>query len=108
MKKGLNHVGISHVGLDNACAFMFSVGFTPLVWLGILCSVASLFIWMLILSRLDLSIAFPVSSACYLFVPLLAIFFLHEEVGLLRWTGIALIVAGINFISYSKGKEAKA
>jgi multidrug transporter EmrE-like cation transporter len=74
---------------------------------GIACYIASIFIWMLILSRLDLSIAFPVSSACYI-LSRFGDIFLQEKVGLVRWLGIILIVAGINFVSYSKGGKGMA
>ena len=108
MKKGLNIIGINHIGLNNTVEFVFAIMGSPLVWLGIFCYLVSLFIWMLVLSRIDLSIAYPASSACYIFVPLLSVFFLQEKVGPIRWLGIFLIVAGIHFISQSKPKEQKA
>jgi undecaprenyl phosphate-alpha-L-ara4N flippase subunit ArnE len=60
------------------------------------------FIWIVILYKTDLSIAMPVGSFSYIFVPVAAIIFLHERVSLLRWAGIAFIILGIHFVSQSR------
>jgi drug/metabolite transporter (DMT)-like permease len=107
MKKGLLLAQISTVGLENLGEVIPKVIFSPLVWLGILLYVANFFIWITVLSRVELSVAFPVGSTCYIFVPLLAIFFLHEQVGPLRWLGILLIILGIHFVSQSGQEKQK-
>ncbi|MDD5073272.1 MAG: EamA family transporter [Candidatus Omnitrophica bacterium] len=78
-----------------------------LVWAGILIYVLNFFIWIVILYKVDLSIAMPVGSSSYILVPLAAIFFLHEHVDLIRWIGIACIVLGVYFVSQSKKPAEK-
>jgi drug/metabolite transporter (DMT)-like permease len=56
----------------------------------------------MILYKVDLSIAMPVGSTSYIFVPITAALFLHERVDMLRWAGIMMIVLGIHFVSQSK------
>ncbi len=109
MKKGLNQVGINDIGLGNIAEFAVKGSSSPLVWLGILVLILNFFLWIVILSRVDLSIAMPVGSTSYIFVAIVAMVFLHEHVSLLRWVGIALIVFGIHFVSQSTkgGREAK-
>ncbi len=108
MKKGLSLTGISDIGLGNIAEFAVKGATSPLVWLGVVVFILNFFVWIVILSRVDLSIAMPVGSTSYIFVPIVAMIFLHEHVSLLRWVGIALIVCGIHFVSQSSkggGKE---
>ena len=105
MKKGLVHVGIHSVTLQNLQEFLGKTGLSPLVWLGVLCYVLTFFLWIAVLSRVDLSVAAPVGSTGYLFVPLLSVVFLGESVGLLRWAGIVSIIVGIRLVSQS-GRSA--
>ena len=80
----------------------FAGGFFPVslvLWLGILVYTLNFFIWILVLYKTDLSVAMPVGSTSYIFVPLAAMIFLNENVNIVRWAGIGLIVAGIHFVS---------
>ncbi len=103
MKKGLLHVGIDAIGWSNLQEFLGKSALSPWVWLGIGFYVLNFFLWIFVLSRVDLSVAAPVGSTNYIFVPLLAIFFLGENVSPLHWLGIVLIIAGICLVSKSGG-----
>ena len=64
--------------------------------LGFTLYVLGFFIWLYILARHDLSLAFPVASGVlYLGLLIGSIFWLHEEVGMVRIAGVFLILAGI-------------
>ena len=102
MKKGLALTGITSVDFSNIFEFAARNASSPMVWLGVLVFVLNFFVWIVILYKIDLSIAMPVGSFCYIFVPIIAVFFLHEHVGPLRWVGIILIVLGVHFVSQSK------
>lgn len=105
MKKGLSQGGISSIGFNNLFEFAFTALSSWLIWAGILIYIINFVLWLIILYRIDLSIAVPVGSTVYIFIPILAIIFLHEQVNPLRWVGIVLIIMGIHFTSQSK-KEA--
>ena len=107
MKKGLIRTGIDSINFGNIVDFAVGNALSPLVWLGIFVFVLNFFIWIIILSRVDLSIAMPVGSTSYIFVPIAAMIFLNEHVGLLRWVGIILIVLGIHFVSQSRKADDK-
>lgn len=81
-------------GLDGASSL--------LLWAGIFIYALNFFIWIVILYKIDLSIAMPVGSTSYIFVPIVAIIFLGEEVSPIRWLGIVCIILGIHFVSKSK------
>lgn len=102
MKKGLIHTGINSVTLSNISEFVSKGVSSPFLWLGILVYALNFFIWIVILYKIDLSIAMPVGSFCYIFVPVVAVLYLHEHVGMLRWLGILCIILGVHFVSKSK------
>ncbi len=101
MKKGLIATNISQVTLGNMMEFVARNASSALVWAGIFVYALNFFIWIAILYKVDLSIAMPVGSATYIFVPVIAMMLFHEQIGLTRWAGIILIVIGIHFVSRS-------
>lgn len=74
----------------------------PLIYAVIAMYVAQLFNWMRVLSRADLSFAQPITSLSYISVCLLSVILLHEIVPPGRLFGMALILAGVYFVSRSK------
>jgi EamA-like transporter family. len=102
MKKGLAHTGIDSINLGNIVEFVSKSASSPFLWLGIFIFALNFFVWIVILYKVDLSVAMPVGSFCYIFIPVCALLFLHESISLLRWAGIICIVLGIHFVSQSK------
>ena len=51
-------------------------------------------LWMYILRHYPFSQAYPLSSLAYVFGMVAAMFVFHEQVSLLQWVGILLIMAG--------------
>lgn len=102
LKKGIAATGIDRLAFDTIGELIMRGFASPLLWAGILVFAFNFFIWILILYKIDLSIAMPVGSTSYIFVPIAAIIFLNEHVSLLRWAGVALIVLGIHFVSQTK------
>lgn len=68
---------------------------TPGVWLAVLGYVGSFVVWMLILQRMDLSQAFPMTGLVYITVPAFAWALFGETIDVTRSFGIGLIVAGV-------------
>ena len=101
MKKGLAGTGITEIHLSNLLDFLSRGASSPLIWLGIGVYALNFFVWIVILSRMELSVAIPIGSTTYVLIPFLAMAFLHETITPLRWAGILLIVVGIHFISRS-------
>ena len=106
MKKGLINTGISSVNFTNIFEFAVRNASSALLWLGITIYIVNFFIWIVVLYRVDLSIAMPVGSTAFILVPISALVFLHEDIDLVRWIGIACIALGIHFVAQSK-KEVK-
>ena len=106
MKKGLPQ-GIdlfSSNGLHQLASLSASSG---LLWLGILVYASNFFLWAIVLSRLELTVAIVLTSVSYLILPLISVGFLHEKVSPLRWGGIFLIMLGICMVSWNSKESAK-
>jgi len=73
--------------------------FQPWAALGVILLVLWLMSRMAMLSWADLSYVLPVTSVGYVLVALLGKVFLHEQIGVKRWSGILLIVAGVAVVS---------
>lgn len=65
---------------------------------GIACFALEAILWTLALRCLPVSIAFPADSMCFVFVALISCIWLHEQVSLRRWIGIALILGGVALV----------
>ena len=73
----------------------------PRLWIGLgLFGVSSLF-WLVVLSRVPLSLAYPFVGISYVVIVGFSAFVLHERVPLLRWAGVLVIVAGIILVGLS-------
>jgi len=69
------------------------------VWAGIICYILAFVNWLHILRWVPLSVAFPLTGAVHVMIPLGSWLFLGEAVSPLRWIGIAMIITGIWFIA---------
>lgn len=66
----------------------------PLVWAGVASYVVSSALWLVALSRVPLSVAYPFGALSYVLVVIVTLL-TGEQVGVLRWLGVACIVIGI-------------
>jgi drug/metabolite transporter (DMT)-like permease len=106
LKKGTMATGITDVTLSNLFEFLALMLTSSGFLIGMFCYIVNFFLWIAVLSQVDLSVAFPTGSTSYIIVALLSIFFLGEQISPARWTGIIFIIIGIFFISKSTRKEA--
>ena len=60
-----------------------------------------------LLSQRDVSLIWPLTSLGFVITAIAAKFVLKEEVSVLRWAGVALIVFGAALVSYSEKTKAK-
>ncbi len=102
MKKGLFFADADIWSIHALAGFLSHNVPSPLLWLGIAIYTANFFIWIAILSRVELSLAVPLGSTMYALVPIFAVVFLHETISPLRWLGIVFIITGTYVVSKSK------
>ena len=73
----------------------------PLLWGGLALFGISAVFWLVVLSRVRLSVAYPLVGISYIVIVLLARFRLQEHVPALRWVGVFVIAVGIAIIGFS-------
>ena len=73
----------------------------PRLWAGLtLFGISSVF-WLVVLSRVPLSLAYPVVGLSYIFVVAMARVMFGEHVPPLRWVGAVVVAIGIAIIGFS-------
>jgi drug/metabolite transporter (DMT)-like permease len=86
-------ISLNHPGLIIAAIF------TPWIAMGILLLIGFFASYLTALSWADLTFVLPATAFGYVFIALLARFWLHEPISLERWIGIVLITVGVGFVS---------
>ena len=77
---------------------------SPHVWIGAALLVLSSITWILVLRKMPLYLAFMLSSVVHVTIPLASWLVLGERIHAIRWTGIALVVAGVWIIARPASK----
>lgn len=99
MKRGMQIFGA--FPLSDLIGKIIPMILNPFVFLGLSAFAVSSLFWLAVLSRLDLSLVYPMVSIGYIFVAILSWAFLGEQLSLIRWAGIMVICAGVFLISRS-------
>jgi multidrug transporter EmrE-like cation transporter len=73
----------------------------PRLWLGLFLFGISAIFWLVVLSRVPLSVAYPIVGISYILIVLLGRFVLNEPVPALRWIGVMVVAAGVAIIGVS-------
>ena len=103
LKIGINRIGIGDLsGLGTLKQLFTGVIMSPLVLTGLFLYIISAAIWIVVLSAVDLSFAYPFIGLTYVLVLVLSKLILKEDVNLIRWAGAAIITVGVIVISRGK------
>lgn len=68
---------------------------SPWLWAALVCLGLGLLVWLLVLQRLEVGIAYPMLSLNFVLVTLMARFVFHEPVDGRHWLGVVLVIAGV-------------
>ena len=71
------------------------------LWSGMFCYGVSVFLWMIVLSKVDVSYAYPFLSIGYVFAAIAGLLFFGELLNPARIAGIVVICLGVWLISRS-------
>lgn len=99
LKQGMRQIGEFEFALANALPIGWQVGTNPYVAFGLACYVFSVGIWILVLSRVEVSLAYPMLSVGYVVNALAAWWLFGENLTPTRIAGIAVICFGVWLLS---------
>jgi uncharacterized membrane protein len=101
LKSSINSLDLHINSLKKIFGLLFKLIRLPRIWVGFLFSTLSLTIWLFVLTKADLNLAFSLDSMHYIFIALGSMLLLKEKIGTARWMGIVSIMAGIILVSIS-------
>lgn len=108
LRAGMERVGyIGAARLGSPVRLALQILRTPQVLLGLGFFAFSAVAWLIVLSRVPLSFAYPFAGLVYVLTTLFAKFVLKESVPGLRWAGIFLIIVGIVTVGATSPPEPK-
>lgn len=82
-------------------AYFWRAFTSPWVMGGIGCLAIYFFVWLMVLSEADLSLALPMTALTFVLAAFLARFWLGETVTAIRWIGTAVIAIGVVMVAWS-------
>ena len=101
LKAGTNAVGAFAFTVENALPVGLKIALEPRIVAGTGCYVVSLVVWIMALSRTEVSVAYPMLSIGFALNALLAWWLLGEAVTPLRMLGIGIIIVGVYLVARS-------
>jgi len=101
LKAGTNAVGHFEFTVGNIWPVGLRLAFEPHILSGVTCYVVSLVVWIMALSRVEVSIAYPMLSIGYVINAVAAWYLFGESVTAVRMVGIGFIVVGVFLVARS-------
>jgi len=101
LKAGVSSVGTIQLHVKTIFTAGLHLALEPHILGGLSCYVISVVVWILALSRVPVSIAYPMLSIGYVVNAIAARFLLGEAVTFGRMVGIAIIILGVFVVARS-------
>ena len=101
LKAGTNRVGEFSFALDNIVPVGSRLASSPFILGGLACYVVSVVVWILALSRVPVSVAYPMLSVGYVVNAFAAWLLFGESLGAQKLVGIGFIVIGVFLVARS-------
>jgi multidrug transporter EmrE-like cation transporter len=101
LKAGTNRIGEFAFSLDNLVPIGLRVATSPYILLGLACYVVSVVVWILGLSRVPVSVAYPMLSVGYIVNAIAAWMLFGESLTAQKMVGIGMIVVGVVLVTRS-------
>ena len=95
LKRGMMDVGELNLAWQTIYNLMLKIITSPFIIVGCSFYVFSLLCCLIVLSRIQVSVAYPIGSLGYVLSALTAYYFLGERLTSNQWLGIAVIILGV-------------
>ncbi|BAU14145.1 hypothetical protein LEP3755_46900 [Leptolyngbya sp. NIES-3755] len=108
LSRGMRNIGaVNVIDLGSFIAIAIQFLTSPWIWLGIAFLITSLILYLVALSRFDLSYVLPITAFTYVLSTALAIFILREHVSAPRLFGTCIITAGAFVVGWDEQKQSR-
>ncbi len=101
LKRGMSDLGPVSLTGRNILDTVWAIALNPYVIVGMIIFVTSFLLWLVGLSRVPLSYAYPFISLSYVVILAASYFLLGEPISLLRLLGVVVICAGVIVVALS-------
>ena len=101
LKKAMMGIGVLTPTASAVPSIVMRIALSPLVIAGMSCYVLGSFFWLIALSRVQLSFAYPFASLSYVLIFVATYYFFGETINAWRLAGMAVICLGVLLISRS-------
>lgn len=101
LKAGTNSVGVFEFSRDNLVPVGWRLATEPHIVGGLACYVISVVVWVMALSRVEVSVAYPLLSIGYVVNAIAAWYLFGEAVTPMRLAGIGTIIVGVCLVARS-------
>jgi multidrug transporter EmrE-like cation transporter len=95
LKAGGNVLGVISFTRDAWLDTALKIGMQPYYWGGFVCYAVSIVVWIMALSRVPVSVAYPMLSIGYIVNALAAWYLFGEALTMVKWLGIGFIIIGV-------------
>jgi drug/metabolite transporter (DMT)-like permease len=107
LKEAMDNVGpVGGAQVSAAGDTIARIAREPRLWVGLALFGISAMFWLVVLSRVPISVAYPSVGLSYIVVVAYEKFVKHEHIPSLRWLGVFVVAAGIALIGFSFRKAA--
>lgn len=101
MKKGMMSIGEINHNFKDFFILIPSMITNIYIWLTFFCYIFSIFLWMIVLSKVEVSYAYPFLSVGYIILLFAGHFIFNENITITRIAGVIVISIGVILISKS-------
>ena len=101
LKASVSDTGIINLDMQSLLSSAGSLAFNLWLSIGLICYAISVVVWILALSRVDVSIAYPMLSIGYIVNAVAAWHLFDEPMNLGKVVGIGIIIVGVYILARS-------
>ena len=101
LKASVKEMGVIGLNFYSSSSAFLRLAFEPFLWIGLICYGISVIVWILALSRVDVSIAYPMLSMGYVVNAFAAWQLFGETMNPTRLIGIGIVLLGVYVLARS-------
>lgn len=101
LREGMRRIGHFDFTWSNLFPIALQVAGNVFVLGGLLCYIVSVAVWLMVLSRVEVSYAYPLLSVGYIVTAVAGYYLFQENLSVTRILGIVIIIVGVYFVTKS-------